>query len=64
MKQTAVEWLEQQLYKAGWEQLNHEEKMNICCTAKMMEKEQIIDAYESLEHRHGDNHYNETFKSE
>ena len=38
MKQTAVEWLEQQLYKAGWEQLNHEEKMNICCTAKMMEK--------------------------
>jgi aldehyde:ferredoxin oxidoreductase len=43
MKQTAVEWLEQQLYKAGWEQLNHEEKMNICCTAKMMEKEHISD---------------------
>ena len=46
MKQTAVEWLEQQLYKAGWEQLNHEEKMNICCTAKMMEKEQILRAYD------------------
>ena len=61
---TAVEWLEQQLYKAGWEQLTHEEKMNVCCTAKMMEREQIIDAYESLEHRHGENYYNETFKSE
>ena len=64
MKQTAVEWLEQQLYKAGWEQLNHEEKMNICCTAKVMEKEQIIDAYESLEHRHGENYYNEIFKQQ
>ena len=29
-----------------------------------VEKEQIIDAYESLEHRHGENYYNETFKSE
>jgi uncharacterized pyridoxal phosphate-containing UPF0001 family protein len=64
MKQTATEWLEQQLYKAGWEQLNHEEKMNICCTAKMMEKEQIVKAYESLEHRHGENYYNETFKQQ
>ena len=70
MKQTAVEWLEQQLYKTGWEQLNHEEKMNICCTAKMMEKEQIIDAYETAEKDcgkdflHGDLYYHETFKSE
>ena len=29
-----------------------------------VEKEQIIDAYESLEYRHGENYYNETFKSE
>ena len=29
-----------------------------------VEKQQIIDAYESLEHRHGENYYNETFKSE
>ena len=28
-----------------------------------VEKQQIIDAYESLEHRHGENYYNETFKS-
>lgn len=41
MKQTAVEWLEQQLYKTGWEQLTHEEKMNICCTAKLIEIDQM-----------------------
>ena len=27
-----------------------------------MEREQIVKAYESLEHRHGENYYNETFK--
>ena len=32
--------------------------------AKAMEKEQIVKAYESLEHRHGENYYNQTFKSE
>ena len=26
-----------------------------------MEKEQIVKAYESLEHRHGENYYNETY---
>jgi hypothetical protein len=68
MKQTAVEWLEQQLYKAGWEQLNHEEKMNICCTAKMMEKEQIKNAWlNSLtkgDFNSADEYYNETFKQQ
>ena len=29
-----------------------------------VEKQQIIDAYESLEHRHGENYYNEIYKSE
>ena len=28
-----------------------------------IEKQQIIDAYESLEHRHGQNYYNATFKT-
>ena len=28
-----------------------------------IEKQQIIDAYESLEHRHGENYYNKTFKN-
>ena len=68
MKQTAVEWLEQQLYKAGWEQLNHEEKMNICCTAKMMEKEQIKDAYSfGIQDEYvigSKQYYNETFKQQ
>ena len=27
-----------------------------------VERKQIIDAYESLEHRHGENYYNATFK--
>jgi hypothetical protein len=59
---TAVEWLEQQLYKAGWEQLTHEEKMNICCTAKMMEKEQMESAYLAGESK-DKQYYNETFKN-
>lgn len=41
MKQTAVEWLEQQLYKGGWENLTNEEKMNICATAKLIEIDQM-----------------------
>ena len=41
MKQTAVEWLEQQLYKSGWQNLTHEEKMNICATAKLIEIDQM-----------------------
>jgi hypothetical protein len=76
MKQTAVEWLEQQLYKAGWEQLTHEEKMNICCTAKMMEKEQIAQSFEDGEYNYfyskkdgknfenGFEYYNEKFKQQ
>jgi hypothetical protein len=56
---TAVEWLFEQLdISQGYESAN-----NILEQAKEMEKEQIIDAYESLEHRHGENYYNETFKN-
>lgn len=75
-KQTAVEFLEQQLYKAGWEQLTHEEKMNICCTAKLMEKEQhsktwdtALDKYEVRAgnyiraYEDFDEYYNETYSS-
>jgi hypothetical protein len=73
MKQTAVEWLQQQynqcpkyeeqIYEQDWEQ------------AKEMEKQQIIDAYKTAEdncewlieeHRwqrfHSEQYYNETFK--
>ena len=59
MKQTAVEWLEEQIYSTR--ELDLQAVIN---QAKSMEKEQIIEAYESLEHRHGENYYNETFKSE
>ena len=60
MKKTAVEWLVEQLEnhngvtRAGFEKCIQE--------AKEMEKQQIKDAFESLEHRHGENYYNETFK--
>ena len=56
MKQTAVEWLEKICNDRGYYLMS--EYFN---QAKEMEKEQIIDAYESLEHRHGENYYNETF---
>jgi hypothetical protein len=62
MKQTAAEWL-----KEIYDSCNNYEKFiaNIDWEqAKEMEKQQIIDAYESLEHRHGENYYNKTFKSE
>ena len=56
MKQTAVKWFYQRILskdiKAVFEQ------------AKAMEKQQIKDAYESLEHRHGENYYNEIFKQQ
>ena len=58
MKQTAVEWLMEE-YINGLS-IN----LQIMKKALEMEKEQIIDAYESLEHRHGENYYNEIYKSE
>jgi hypothetical protein len=56
MKQTAVEWLEQQLFNKRGKFTKGDIDQ-----AKAMEKEQIVKAYESLEHRHGENYYNETF---
>ena len=58
MKETAVEWLFEQLDISQ----GYESAINILEQAKEMEKEQIVKAYESLEHRHGENYYNETFK--
>ncbi len=71
MKQTAVEWLFEQLCseKLSWNKDSNGKLFidritsDIFQQAKAMEKEQIIDAYESLEHRHGENYYNETYKS-
>lgn len=62
---TAVEWLEDQLYKSDWNNLNHDEKMNICSTAKLMEQEQIYYAYQQgLIDVIPMDYYNNTFKSE
>lgn len=57
MKQTAVEWLREKL----WQEFKFSFSDNILEQAKAMEKEQIIEAYESLEHRHGKNYYNKTY---
>ena len=82
MKQTAVEWLVEQIltevqdYEDGdieteSDPFKHEyvnkyigmiDLSEFVNKAKEMEKKQIIDAYESLEHRHGENYYRETFK--
>ena len=54
MKQTAVEWFYQRILAKDIKEVFEQ--------AKEMEKQQVIDAYESLEHRYGENYYNETFK--
>ena len=78
MKQTAVEWLENQLKNSIYfyklmEDINRRSTVaqsDIFEQAKEMEKEQIIDAYETADKDcgkdflHGDLYYHETFKSE
>ena len=77
MKQTAVEWLVEQMFKQGYfdgnkpltfTNLDHLQKQ-----AKEMEKEQIVDAWHNGynnqspmidEENCGQQYYNETFKSE
>jgi hypothetical protein len=61
MKQTAVEWLEQQLFN----KLGKFTKGDID-QAKEIEKEQIIEAFEHVDFNIDDglHYYNETFKSE
>jgi hypothetical protein len=64
MKQTAVEWLEEYINCSI--QLTENEKKWFK-QAKEMEKEQIIDAYDNNKMgrvNHGEQYYNETFKSE
>ena len=64
MKQTAVEFLVEEFKEKLIGNNLPEWVEKIIDQAKAREKQQIIDAYESLEHRHGENYYNETFKSE
>ena len=61
MKDTAVKFL---IDEISCRFIISEELRIAMYKAIEMEKEQIIEAYESLEHRHGKNYYKETFKSE
>jgi len=59
MKQTAVEWLVDELILEGFNvpKVFYDK-------AKEMEKEQIMDAYNNGDNRSAELYYNETFKSE
>ena len=78
-KQTAVEWLFEQVANIDWRNLQGEEKIKILEQAKEMEKEQQMKTYEVAlmrgtsydedvyhEKKWGDSekYYNETFKQQ
>jgi hypothetical protein len=66
MKQTAVEWVAQELLRAHPIQTNHD----VIEQAKEMEKQQVIDAFKrgtinemnGIEEINSEEYYNETFK--
>jgi hypothetical protein len=68
MKQTAVEWLVNEMREYDWWYLPESMKEDIIEQAKEMEKEQIIEAYKfgnlSDIYFKPEQYYNETFKSE
>ena len=65
MKQTAVEWLQEQLNKILIDN-QIQQTLHLLEQAKEMEKQQIIDAWNSAyggdSSHDGDEYYNETFK--
>jgi hypothetical protein len=73
MKQTAVEWLTEQITTIKWKMSDVSDRNLIIKQAKAMEKEQIIDAYlkDNIEEfdvvlklmDKGEQYYNETYKS-
>jgi len=74
MKQTAVEWLLDNLLSEPWTEKHFEYNAECWDKALEMEKEQIMDASyyghlkgwvdDSVENSYGEQYYNETFKSE
>jgi len=73
MKQTAVEWLAEQITTVKWKMSDVTDRNSTIEQAKAMEKEQIISAHKTatleagFEHSADDwanQYYNETFKSE
>jgi len=61
MKQTATEWLFNQLWNTPKDKLTW---YSLLERANKMFEEQIIDAYENGDNRSAELYYNETFKSE
>ena len=69
MKQTAVEWLIEQMLKQGYFDVNKPLTFtnldHLQQQAKAMEKEQIIDAFQAGDDRvMAEQYYNETFKQD
>ena len=71
MKQTAVEWLEDNLLSEPWAEEHFEHNAECWDKAKEMEKEQIINAWKNGDAEFdkaadslSELYYNETFKSE
>jgi hypothetical protein len=79
MKQTAVEWLEDNLLFEPWAEEHFKHNTDCWDKAKEMEKQQIMDAYNDAEdkceyfieehawqryHHLSENYYKQTFKSE
>ena len=75
MKQTAVDWLAEQITTVKWKMSDVTDRNSIIEQAKAMEREQIIDAYlkdigkvtidKALVHwDKAEQYYNEIFKSE
>jgi Mg/Co/Ni transporter MgtE len=69
-KQTAVEWLFEQVVNLDWRNLQGDKKLEIFNQAKAMEKEQIIDAFtnedniqwdKQLRTRAAEQYYNEQY---
>ena len=66
MKQTAVEWLVEQITTVKWKMSDVTDRNSIIEQAKSMEKEQIKDAFEHVDFNLDDgiHYYEQTFKSE
>jgi len=69
-KQTAVEWLFEQVCNLDWKNLIGEKKLEILEQAKEMEKEQMLDSYnvdntsyypKTEREKQAEQYYNETY---
>jgi hypothetical protein len=45
MKQTSIEWLQEQIFNSDWSNMSGEKKLNLFEVAKEMHKQEIIDAH-------------------